>query len=335
MAHGAALRRPCRFHLQKNLTEVIERILIRHHAALRDAAQAVAAAARAAEGVAANQPHADPGQARPPTRAEQDQRARRERRLARYHEVVALNDQGYGQRQIADALGIGRHVVRLLLRADGFPEQMARALRPSGLRRYEPYLRERWAAGCDNALQLWRELQGQGYPGSASHVRQFVAGWREQPSRPGKKGPRPVAARPSSPPPAVHTYSARQTTWLLLGDQAAPTEHERAYVAQLQQACPPIARLQTLALAFRELVHQHDLAAFAGWLVEADQADMPELSGFAHGLRADRAAVEAGITLSWSQGQTEGQVNRLKALKRAMYGRGKLDLLKLRLLRAA
>jgi transposase len=120
---------------------------------------------------------------------------------------MAFNEQGYSQRQIADALGIGRHQVRLLLRADGFPERIAPPPRWSGLRRYEPYLRERWADGCDNAMQLWRELQERGYLGSASHVRQFVARWREQPSRPGKKGPRPVAARAAAPPPAVHAYS--------------------------------------------------------------------------------------------------------------------------------
>ena len=113
------------------------------------------------------------------------------------------------------------------------------------------------------------------------------------------------------------------------------TANERAYLARLLQACSTIAQLQVLALAFRELVHEHDLAALARWLEEVDGANIPELTGFANGLRADRAAVEAGITLPWNQGQTEGQVNRLKTLKRTMYGRGKLDLLKLRLLRAA
>jgi transposase len=262
-------------------------------------------------------------------------RARREQRLARYRHVLALNEQGYSQRQIADALRIGRHQVRLLLRADGFPEHMAPSPRWSALRRYEPYLRERWADSCDNAMQLWRELRDRGYPGSASQVRQFVARWREQPSRPGKKGPRPVAARAAVPPPTLHTYSPRRTTWHLLHDQADLTSNERTYIAQLLQACPTIARLQVLARTFRDLLHQHDLAAFAEWLEEVDTANIPELTGFANGLRADRAAVEAGITLPWSQGQTEGQVNRLKTLKRAMYGRGTLDLLKLRLIRAA
>jgi len=96
-----------------------------------------------------------------------------------------------------------------------------------------------------------------------------------------------------------------------------------------------MARLQVLALAFRELVQQHDLAACGTWLEDVDEAGIPELSGFANGLRADRTAVEAGITLPCSQGQTEGQVNRQKTLKRAMDGRGKVDLLKLRLLRTA
>jgi len=225
-----------RFHIEKNLTEMLERVLVRHHAALRAAAEAVVADVRAAS--AADEQPMCSGGTRRLTSVQRDQQARRERRLRRYQEVVALNDQGYSQRQIADALGIGRHVVRLCLRADGFPEPMARAARVSALRRYEPYLRQRWAAGCDNALQLWRELREQGYPGSASHVRQCVAGWREQPSRPGKKGPRPVSARASSPPPAVHAYSARQTTWHLLRDQAALTEHERAYVAHLQSRVP-------------------------------------------------------------------------------------------------
>jgi DNA-binding NarL/FixJ family response regulator len=265
-----------RFHIEKNLTEVMERVLARHHAALRAAAEAVAADARAAAGTT-KQEHNDSGQARPPTQVQLQRQARHEQRLARYRQVLAFNEQGYSQRQIADALGIGRHQVRLVLRADSFPKERAPAPRWSGLRHYEPYLRERWRAGCDNAMQLWRELRDQGYTGSASHVRQLVGRWRAQPSRPGKKGPRPVVARPVSLPPVVHVYSPRQTTWHLLRDQADLTANERAYLAHLLHACPTIAQLQVLALAFRELVHQHDLTALAKWLEEVDQSDIPEL----------------------------------------------------------
>jgi transposase len=96
-----------------------------------------------------------------------------------------------------------------------------------------------------------------------------------------------------------------------------------------------VTRLQALASRFHDLVRDHDVGALAPWPEAADQSGIPELRGFADGLRADRAAVEAGLTLPWSQGQVEGQVNRLTTLKRAGFGRQNLDLLRLRLLRAA
>jgi transposase len=172
---------------------------------------------------------------------------------------------------------------------------------------------------------------------AASTVRQRLARWRRQPGRPGKKGPRPAGApgQPAPPPPpTIHTYSSRQTAWLLFKEEDALTDDERRYVDALLRTCPPLARLQTLARAFRDLMRRQDVAALARWLDAADRSEFPEVHGFAEGLRADRAAVEGGITLPWSQGQVEGQVNRLKTLKRAMYGRAKFDLLQVRLLLA-
>jgi transposase len=386
-----------RFHLLKNLTELLERTLTRYHVTLRAAAQAAAAQPAAAtrsmvvaqertdclvpaagHGAAPPAPPTDlpietanamtplssptpiarattaspaasaapaptaASDMRPPTRAQQEHQARRSRRLAEYQEVLGLHAQGWNQQQIAGALGLGRKTVRRFLRADGFPERLPGPQRARTLDPYAPYLRERWAAGCDNALQLWRELQAQGYAGAASTVRQFLSRWRDHPSRPGKKGPRPLAGRgdaagaagPAAPPPKSHTYSARQTAWLLFKDEGVLTDDERRYVEQLRQGCPVLAQLQILARTFRELVRAHDVTAFARWLAEAEQSELPEVRGFAGGLRADRAAVEAGITLPWSQGQTEGQVNRLKTLKRAMYGRARFDLLRIRLLAA-
>jgi transposase len=121
----------------------------------------------------------------------------------------------------------------------------------------------------------------------------------------------------------------------LLRAPEALTDEERAYVEQRRGSCPVLTRRQALALAFHALLRRHDLAAVALWLAQADRSEIPELLGFANGLRADRAAVEAGLTLPWSQGQVEGQVNRLKTLKRAGFGRQHLDLLRLRLLRVA
>jgi len=335
-----------RFHLLKNLVEVLERALTRHHAALRAAAEAAstqAAGAHPAGDARETPPSAGapaPSDTRQLTKAQREQLTRRERRHTRYTDVIALHEHGHSQVQIAVLVGMGRKTIRRVLRADGLPERLPAPRRVSALDPYVPSLRQRWAAGCDNAFQLWREVQAQGYPGAASTVRQRLARWRQQPSRPGKKGPRhdPARARSLTPAPSAasrRTYSSRQTAWVLFKDDNSLTDDERTYVDHLLLECQPVVRLQTLARTFRDLVRLHDVVALARWLDAADQSAIPEVRGFAAGLRADRAAVEAGITLPWSQGQTEGQVNRLKTLKRAMYGRGKLDLLRIRLLHAA
>jgi transposase len=133
----------------------------------------------------------------------------------------------------------------------------------------------------------------------------------------------------------VRGSSPRQTTGILLREPAALADEEWAYVTHLRQACPARVRLQALASRSHDLVREHNVAALARWLEAADRSETPELRGFADGLRADRAAVEAGPTLPRSRGHVEGQVNRPKTLKRAGYGRSSLELLRLRLLRGA
>jgi len=107
---------------------------------------------------------------------------------------------------------------------------------------------------------------------------------------------------------------------------------QAAYLERLRHDCSELAAVQTFARDFQMLLRQHDVAALGAWLLRASASDAPELRGFAEGIRADYAAVAAGLTLEWSQGQVEGQVNRLKETKRAMYGRANLDLLRLRVL---
>jgi len=131
------------------------------------------------------------------------------------------------------------------------------------------------------------------------------------------------------------TYSPRRVTHLLLQDPDEATEEERSFVQHLRQACPQVAQVQQLACAFQTLVHTQDGTGLDGWLTAVDESGTPELRSFARGLRHDREAVQAGITLCWSNGMTEGFVNKVKTYKRAMYGRAKLDLLRLRVLLAA
>ena len=228
---------------------------------------------------------------------------------------------------------MGRHTIRTFLRTGTFPERRARTTRTTILTSFEPYLRGRWDAGCQHVPTLWAELRARGFTGSMRTVRGHVARWRAEPARRGPQPKHPLRKRAPTPaPPAVRTFSVRQATWLMLRQPADLDAEEQAYLEELLRVCTPAATACRLAQAFFALVRDRDAAALEGWLDEAERSDLPEMGGFAGGIRRDRAAVDAGLTLDWSQGQTEGFVNKLKTLKRQMFGRAGLDLLRERML---
>ena len=109
---------------------------------------------------------------------------------------------------------------------------------------------------------------------------------------------------------------------------------DQAYRDRLLAECPEIALGQRLVLEFRRLVRERDHPAFAGWLAEAKASGVPELREFVGGIERDRAAVEQALRSEWSNGQTEGQITKLKLVKRSMYGRAGLELLRRRVLAA-
>ena len=264
-----------------------------------------------------------------------DQRHRRERRLARYEAVLDLHRQGLGVRAIARQLHIGRRVVRQYLAAPSFPERAPDRLRRTVLTPYEPYVRMRWEAGCHNAAALWRELRAQGFTGTESFVRQQVRRWRVTPGGPGKPARASSTERgtPAIPPP-VRVVSPRQAVWLFLREEDDLTVAQRAYRAELLRCCPDIATALPLVEEFQRLVRAHDTPALVAWLSAAETSDLREFREFAGGLRRDYGAVEAAVTSAWSSGQVEGQVTRLKLVKRSMYGRAGFPLLRQRFLLA-
>jgi transposase len=313
-----------RWHVLVNLREAIERLLTRKHAAVRAAAGDLVPppAPNATPPAEPGEPDAAMGERL--TRVQREQRDRRARRYARYEEVRALHDQGLSARQVARTLGLARRTVRRFLRAESFPERQPRRPQPTLLTPYEPYLRERWAAGCRNAAALWREVRAQGFTGGYSGFAVRLAPWRQAEG----------SAHPA-PSPAPRQVSVRQASWWLLSDPEALEQEEQAYVAALTQRCPEAEQARDLARRFLTLVRARDHAALAPWVEQVEQSDLPELRGFAAGLRRDWAAVSAGVELPWSNGQTEGQVNRLKLLKRQMYGRASFGLLRHRFLLAS
>jgi len=134
--------------------------------------------------------------------------------------------------------------------------------------------------------------------------------------------------------PRLRVPSARAASWLLLRDGELKDEEQQA-AELLCRLAPEVRRAQQLALGFIELVKERRIEAPRGWLVSAQRSEIPEFVSFANGLTSDLQAVRGALEYGWGNGQTEGQVHRLKLIKRAMYGRGKLDLLRARVLRAA
>ncbi len=323
-----------RFHLLSNIGDTLERVIGRHHQALRTAAGAVDAARPTPARMP--MPATWPLDASPAhlTRAQQEQQRRRARRLERYEQVRALHQQGMSLRAISSRIDISRKTARRFLEAETFPERAQRQRRLSKLAPYEPYVRERWTAGCQNAYTLWLEVRARGFVGAPSLVRRYVAGWRTEPARHGWAAQREVPGGPPAPQP-TRPWSPRQARWALTKTADDLEPDEQAYCAALLDAAPDLALAQERTQTFCRLVRDRDHPGLLRWLSETEHCALPELRGFVAGIRRDQTAVEAALLCEWSNGQTEGQINRLKALKRQMYGRAKLDLLRKRFLYAA
>ena len=326
-----------RFHILANVGELLERVLGSRRTALREAAAAVdRTLAQDHQPVMDNA--ATPGPPPGKRRAQQGREERRAQRLARYDAVIALHQEGHSHTAISRQTGLGRKTVRRYLRAGAFPERSAAPARPTMLAPYESYLRARWMEGCHNAQQLWREIRGRGFTGQAANIRRYLAQWRPEPGRPGPTirqdqahdAPPTQPARQPTPVP-----SPRQARWLLLRATETLTPEERAYRTALLDAEPSVREVQQLVADFGTLVRTRKAPGLIAWLERADASSLPEVRSFAAGLRRDRAAIDAALSSPWSNGQTEGQINRLKVLKRQMYGRAKLDLLEKRFLYAA
>ena len=161
-----------------------------------------------------------------------------------------------------------------------------------------------------------------GFVGNVSAVQRYVQSWRDKPG-----------SRVNGRRPAPLGLSARQVSWILTNpEHPRVTQEQRDCLRRLTASCPIVAAAQQLALGFCQLVRERRGDGFTVWLEQVSKSEVVELKAFARGLMQDKKAVEVGLSLEWSNGQVEGQVNRLKFLKRAMYGRASFDLLKARVL---
>jgi transposase len=319
-----------RFHLLQNLGQALDQLLTREHRVLTQgantlsAAHAQAAEEQAPDGVAVSTSET------PATRLEREHAAVEARRQARYDRVMALADEGHSLREVARRARVNRGTVRRYLRAGQYQPCATHSRRLHACDEYAAYLRRRWEEGEHNSAALFAEIGDQGYPGAASTVRQYVRAWRTGPRRPGRRrrAEDPSGARP----PRRCRFSPRQTRWILLRRVEGLDADEQAYRHALCQQSATIATAQSLVEDFGRIVRTQAHTELDSWLTAAARSRISELLSFARGIRRDAAAVVAALTSPHSQGQVEGQVNRLKMLKRQMYGRANFDLLRCRML---
>jgi transposase len=324
-----------RWHLLLNGRQMVERWLTGAHARLRALPEVPGAEASPVLR------HASFPRTRSDERAGEESRARR---VAAYEEVRRRHQAGEPLLSISRTLKLARATVRKYASAAAFPERAIRVPGPSLLDPFLEYLEQRRASGCENALALWREIRAKGFGGTSRQVHRWLQTRRTAPAPSTPHARRDNAPSPSGPRPTGKLPSPKQLAWLCVQPQSALTPTELATLARIAQD-EEAARVVALARRFAQLVRERGVTrgaepatscvTFEQWLGEARSCGVRAVETFAEGLEQDGAAVRAALTTPWSNAQSEGQITKLKLLKRQMYGRASFELLRRRVLLAA
>jgi transposase len=196
---------------------------------------------------------------------------------------------------------------------------------------YKTYLLKRGPQGCHSGAQLERELRAKGYKGSPHGIYRYLETLKASSLAPSKHTSVSKLAA-SIQPNALLTLSASQATWLFFRKQADLKPEEQEHLRQLRQASPQLEVTYQLVDEFLHMVRERTGEQLDSWLNKVEASHLPAFHTFVTGVQKDKEAVLAGLTLPWSTGPLEGHINRLKLLKRSMYGRAEFDLLQLRVL---
>jgi transposase len=305
-----------RWHIYHNLCEHVGKAAARHRACLEEPASG--------EPVQASVPDApevpDPPQAAIEAavrRAEESVLAIRTRQ--RYELVQSLKAQGKGIKPIKRETGLAKETVRRFYRAASVDELLAKVKdgRPSILDEYKPYLHQRWNEGCTNVIQLHGELKERGYKGSYGTVRDYVL---------------PFRGAGAAPPAVLGPPKARDLARWILADPDNLDDEEKAKLAEARERCEHLDSLAGHVTEFAKILTGLHGDRLDAWITAVEGDDQPDLHSFVRGIKRDYDAVLNGLTMPWSSGVVEGNVNRLKMLKRQTFGRAAFPLLRKRVL---
>jgi len=301
-----------RWHVLKNLRETIERFLshIQMPEEIKDEAR-----------------RAIPPRQKRTSGEHARSQGSRQRRLALYEKVVELSKLGGSIQGIARQRQISRQTVRKFIQAPSFPEQQKHDQTKSAIDQYRPYLHQRWQEGCQTTGQLWRELQERGFTGSWMMVYRWVQLQRDE------QGESADQSQPKTQT-VTHKMAPRQLAWLFLHDPDRLEKQEQQTLTLLRQD-PRIELAYGFAQQFVTMMKEHDAKPLDAWLWACQMSGISDLVTFAQGLKQEGSALHAAFTLSYSNGPVEGKINKLKYIKRSMYGRSGFPLLRQKVLKAA
>jgi transposase len=286
-----------RWHLWHNLIQAVERSVARHRSCLRDQ-------------------HPQPPQPAPTAPEPKGSTRFADRTHAKHARIHELKDAGHGIRSIARQLGMGHGTVIRYVRAKTADELLwgQWTTKPSMVDDYKPYLHRRWKEGERNATRLLKEITAMGYRGSYGALSAYLRPMRV---------PHPVTA--AAP-------SVRKVTGWIATRPDRLEEAQRLQLKTVLNRCPELDALAGHVRAFAVILTQRQGQNLPDWISAVRADDLPSLHGFANGLERDLDAVTTGLTLAWSSGTVEGHVNRIKMLKRQMFGRAGFPLLRKRVL---
>jgi transposase len=257
-------------------------------------------------------------------------RQRRQEKLELFQAVKQMQAAGMRVNEMAQHLGVNRRRLDKWVGLEELPERSRMQPRPGMAESFRDYLRHRWEQGCRHGRTLLAEIRQLGYIGGHSQLARLLSPWR-QPTIENNPNSTEAPEKNSIPVPG-RAISPQVAAVLLSKLPAELSSHQAEVVARLKQQCPGFAVMRKLVMGFRTILRIGKVSTLRRWMKRALKTGIHAMVRFVRTLRHDIEAVEAAVSQPWSNGPVEGQINRLKMLKRQMYGRGGTELLRARLL---
>jgi len=321
-----AIQSADRWHLIKNMTDALKRLMNKHNQASRKVARQIAQTeqAKITEALQSEDSCNDSNKqdSALPVKSIDVKDDPRSKYELLFRDVKELEKKGISQREISRRLNINRSTVSKYIAYDEYPKKIIPPNRISKASKFSTYLAKRWQEGEQNYHQLWREIKEQGFDGSFVSIYKYMI----------KNFTKDNDGNTSKNCVPVKVYSARRLSFLMCKEAEKLKPKEQHYIDLLFEYCPQAKQASELAKRYKDILVNRKPDLLDQWIEDAIESGKDGLMTFAKNLIKDYDAIKNACTLEWSNGQVEGQVNRLKTIKRQMYGRGRFELLKKKVL---